>query len=357
MKRPTQNQIAQRAGVSQTAVSMILANRPDVAFSAECRDRVMAACRELGYKLPRRRTMTLGLLVPDSGLAHEYLASTYYARFYRGLVRAADEHGYSVLLHEWSDHKELPRIMREGRVDGLVVAASCKAHDLRRMQKAVPMVLLDWHADGMDETSVMPDNAGDMAKAVRHLHELGHERIAFFGLGPPEKEGQHQQERFRGYQAIVAEIGLASGPPLTHFTRPQASDYSDAETLVGEAVDYFLRLSRPPTAVLSYSDVHILRFMRSAQEKGWLVPRQLSLIGFDNTDACEYSQPPLSSIDQSQEEMAASAAMELVARIENADHPVRFLRHGVRLHERGSVAPPPRTKRQRKGTPNASRKA
>ena len=357
MRRATQKQIAQRAGVSQTAVSMILANRPGVAFSAECRDRVMAACRELSYKLPRRRTMTLGLLVPDSRLAHEYLASTYYARFYRGLVRAADERGYSVLLHEWSNHKEAPRVMREGRVDGLIVAAPCKVHDLRRTQKAVPMVLLDWHADGMDEISVMPDNAGGVAKAVRHLHELGHQRIAFFGLGPPEEEGRHQQERFRGYQAFMAELGLASGPPLTHFTRPQAPDHSDAEILVGESVDHFLGLSRPPTAVLSYSDVHVLRFMRSAQEKGWLVPRQLSLIGFDNTDACQYSQPPLSSIDQSQEEMAVSAVTELVARIEDADHPVRFLRHGVRLHERASVAPPPRKKRERKGTPNVSRNA
>jgi LacI family transcriptional regulator len=347
MHRATQKQIAKRAGVSQTAVSMILANRPGVAFSPECRDRVMTACRELGYEPPRRRTMTLGLLVPDSRLAHEYLASTYYARFYRGLVRAADERGYSVLLHEWSNHKEAPRIVREGRVDGLIVAASCETRALRRMQKTVPMVLLDWHADGMDETSVMPDNVGGMAKAVRHLHGLGHERIAFFGLGPPEEEGRHQQERFRGYQAIMAELGLASEPPLVHFTRPQAPDHSDAELLVGEAVDHFLGLSRPPTAVLSYSDVHVLRFMRSAQEKGWLVPQQLSLIGVDNTDACQYSQPPLSSIDQSQGEMAASAAAELIARIENADHPVRFLRHGVRLHERGSVAPPPVAKRER----------
>ncbi len=340
MTKPTQQQIARQAQVSQTTVSMVLGNRPNAAFSTECRAKVLRACRELGYLPPRRRTQTLGLLLSPVLPPRDYLGSAFYARFYHGLVQAAGLAGYNLMLLE-AEGAELPEAVRQHRLDGLILQGQIAPARLNELRRELPLVMLNYHLPGAGVTTLMPDNAGGLTLAVRRLCELGHRRIAFFGLGPIEAEGLHQRERFAGYRAALAEAGLECPAELIIFTRPQAPDYSDAESLVDEVVERFRRLDRPPTAVLSYGDVHLLRFMNRARRLDWRIPEQLSVIGFDNTEACRFSQPRLSSIEQPLEEMAADAIAELMALLNERRRPARSLRYALRLVERDSVAPPP----------------
>ena len=332
----TQRDVARQAGVSQTAVSLVLGNKADAAISEECRQRVLAACLEVGYQPPHRQTMTLGILL-NEWLAREYHASTYYARFYHGLIQTAANLGYYLIPHVCDTSAGVPAIISEGRVDGVIIQDKASPSFLRKIQAERPCVLLNIQVPELAITSIMPDNSGGIALAVRHLYEAGHRRIAFFGLGDPKAEGVHQSERYAGYTATMRELGLA---PITYFTPAQKPDYSDALLRTAEAAAGLYSLQPRPTAVLSYGDVHILRFIDAARNLGWSAPEELSLIGFDNTDFCNFSSPPLTSVDQPLEDMAAAAVSELVATIADPDRAVRSLRFDTRLHERQSVMPP-----------------
>ncbi len=335
-RKITQRDVAQKAEVSQAVVSLVLGGKPDIAIGDDCRKRVLAACRELGYRLPRRQTRTLAILLAEA-MAGEYASSAYYARFTHGLMRAAAQAGYYLVTHACNLSAGLPTVVGEGRVDGVIVQGPASPAFLRRLKGAVSCVLLNYHVPDAGVASIMPDNAGGIGLAVQRLYAAGHRRIAWFGLGDPEAEGLHQRERYAGYLAAVGQLGLE---PITCFTPAQKSDYSDAYSRTGEAAARLHSLRPRPTAVLSYGDVHVLRFSQAARELGWSAPTEVSLIGFDNTDSCNYSLPPLTSVDQPLEEMAAAAIAELLGLIADPQRGIRALRFDTRLHERGSVAPP-----------------
>ncbi len=185
----------------------------------------------------------------------------------------------------------------------------------------------------------MPDNVDGIRKAIGRLMDAGHRRIAFFAAGEPGHV--HQLERFVAYRDTLAGLNLGPQEPYVRITPGQPENLEALEARMHEIVDYFLHLPEPPTAALSYGDVYVLSFMRVARARGWRVPEALSLIGFDNTDACAYSRPPLTSVEQPLEAMAAAAVEELVHRLRHPESPVRHLRFALSLVERGSVAPVP----------------
>ncbi len=333
--KPTQKNIAEHAGVSQAAVSMILKGRDDVTFSPEVRARVLEIAGELGYKPRHRPTKTIGMLLPHQYSAREFVASTYYNRFLAGAMEEAGRLGYHLLLERWQGR--VPEVVMQGKVDGLVAQGAFTESQVRQFAGVCPVVLLNWSMPGVNVSSFMPDNRGGLRMAVEYLAARGHRRIAFFGLGPG-KPCLHQPERFEGYLAGLKRVGLDIRDEYIVMFNERKPDYSDHDELTARAVRMLHRLPQPPTAVLTYGDEHCLTFMRFAGQLSWRMPGELSLIGFDNVDACKYSEPALTSIDQPLERMAAAAVNDLVERIIEPDQPVRRVVFEVRLVERDSVA-------------------
>jgi DNA-binding LacI/PurR family transcriptional regulator len=334
--KPTQKRIARLAKVSQSAVSMILSGREGVTFPDETRNRVWRVAEELGYFRKRARTGTIGFL-PTTGYASKNASlSKFYGRFLDGILDRATELGVHVLLEPRTDTKDVPRFVREGKVDGLIVQQRYPKRYVERLRESVPVVFLNLFAHGQKVTSILPDNASGVRAAVDHLRAMGHTRVGFFGVDPLSGR-EHVDERACAFRDCVREYGLAGDASLVCMPKERRRDHSDQMPLTVGAVEHFMKLEGRPTAIVSYADGVLLPFIAEARERGWRCPRDFSAVGFDNLDAGEHSQPPLTSVDQPMEEMGAAAVDELLQTIRDPGHSVRHLRYECRINVRSSV--------------------
>ncbi|MBN1670400.1 MAG: LacI family DNA-binding transcriptional regulator [Kiritimatiellae bacterium] len=333
----TQKQVAERAGVSQTAVSMILNHRGDMSFSEECRERVFRTARELGYFRQRRMTRNLGVVPPSMSTPERYTESTFHSRFFNGATFEARQHGYHLILEGWRKPERLPDMVTEAKIDGVICHAQHPLADIMRLHEAVPVVLLNYEAAGAGITSIMPDNRAGMAVAVRHLYDNGHRRIGYVGT---TDRSLHYRERQEAFKANLRALGLRVRKDYVWFESRAGRWKTTREQLAEEAVDHFLRLPDPPTALVGQNDCVLLPLLPAARARGWSIPDRLSVVGVDNERMDDYADPPLSSIDQPLEEMGRTAVQELVALLENPNRIPRHLTFDVRLVRRGSVASP-----------------
>jgi DNA-binding LacI/PurR family transcriptional regulator len=336
--RITQKQIAKEAGVSQTTVSMVLRDRKGFTCSPEVRARVLRATRRLNYAVPHRRTFNLGLLVP-ARLAESIRSNAYTYRFFHGAAERAAALNYHLLLEPYEERIWPPTAVTGRKVDGLIVQGHLAAHQaLSQLSARLPVVMLNCTEETGTVASIMPDNAGGLALCVRHLFELGHRRIAYFGLPGPPVGSVHHRERYEGFLDAMRTLGLAVPPEYVRLFPVLPDGPTRLEEMTAGVAAHFARLPEPPTAVLSNGDMFILAFMRAARLNGWRIPEDVSVIGFDNIEDCLHSQPLLSSIEQPMEQMAAAAVDELVHRIEGADSANRQIRYPVTLVLRASTA-------------------
>jgi len=333
--RVTQRLVAERAGVSQPAVSMILKG-DDASFPAATRDRVRAVARELGYALRTRSTGNIGVVVPEYFSNSGEVRNRFYTRFLDGASSRARDLGVHVLLETWSRRRGVPDMVAASKVDGLILAHPVSRAQLAELQSHVPVVFLNTDVTDGDATVVMPDNRDGIDRAVRMLYDRGHRRFAFFGI-EPSPMSSHLRERRDAFERSVRDLGLPARDVTVCMPPERHADHSDQMAITARAVDRLMKLKRRPTAVVSHGDSVMLGFLSVARERGWLCPGHFSAVGFDNIESCNYSQPPLTSVDQPMEQMAATALDELIAHIKDHERPARRVRLACRLVGRGSV--------------------
>jgi LacI family transcriptional regulator len=176
----------------------------------------------------------------------------------------------------------------------------------------------------------MPDNEGGAITAVRHLHELGHRRIATITGMMDSRPGA---DRLRGYRTAVQQVGLAY--------RDDYVAYGDFYAESGrEATAKLLASDDPPTAIFAAADMMAIGAIRAAAELGLRVPEDLSVVGFDDIQLAPHVNPPLTTLRQDKLGLGAAAGDALVARIAGDPDrpPLRTL--PVELIVRGSTAAP-----------------
>ena len=176
----------------------------------------------------------------------------------------------------------------------------------------------------------MSDNEGGAITAVRHLHELGHRRIATITGMIDSRPGA---DRLRGYRAAVQSLGLAY--------RDDYVAYGDFYAESGrELTERLLALPEPPTAIFAASDLMAIGAVRAAAEAGLRVPADLSVVGFDDIQLAPHVNPPLTTMRQDKLGLGGAAGDALIARVAgDPDRPsLRTL--PVELVVRGSTAPP-----------------
>lgn len=310
--RRTIHDVARAAHVHPSTVSRALNGGPGVTLRPETRARVLAAASRLGYRpsgvarsLRLRRTLTLGMLVPD-------IANPFFPRVIKGAEEAARERGYSLVLCDTADlperEAEYLRVLREREVDGLLIASSRMADATIGALRAegFPFVLVNRGARTSDDLAVLVDNEAGIAEAVAHLAALGHRRVAHLAGPQTTTTGV---ERADGFRAAVRAHGLDPDPALV--VEVAAFD-EGAGRRQARAV---LALDRRPTAIVAANDLIAIGALRAAREAGLRVPRDLSLVGFNDIPDAELIEPPLTTVRVPQEEMGARAAALLVARL------------------------------------------
>lgn len=300
--------VAKLAGVSTATVSRTINDSGYV--SQDTRIRVLEAMDELGYTPPGgRRTflqtsLFIALVIPD-------VTNPFFPAVVRGVDDSIKHQGYQLVLCNADDGAEqelaLVKMLVEKRVDGLIYtpARDGKAVlDLAR-RYGIPIVLLDRVIEDSSVDCIATDHHAGAYKAVQHLLDLGHRRIAHIA-GP--KDVPSASERHLGYLAALQDNQVADDSALVI-----QGDYT--QHTGGWALEQLMALETPPTAVLASNDLNAVGLMARATECGVRIPRDLSVCGFDDIEHSTIVSPKLTTVSQDKYGLGKLAAEYLLRRI------------------------------------------
>ncbi len=323
--------VAAAAAVSPAAVSRYL--NGTLTLTRETAERIERAVRRLDYRpnpharrLSLGRSETIGLVLPD-------IANPFFARLAAAIEEAADRARLGLVLSATLNRqgRELDYIerMRSNHVDGLIfVTNHTDDGTLRRALNAAPgVILIDEDVPGAAVPKVFCDNEEGGFLAGRHLLATGHRRIGFIG-GPSGL--MSTRERRAGLGRAVAQV------PGAMVVWESFGPYTLAE---GARAGAALLESAPGvTAIFAGSDELVLGLLPVLREAGLGVPKDISIVGFDDIGPLHLLDPPVSAIRQPVSDIGERAVALLSS--DTADPPP-CERLPVRLVERNSVAPPP----------------
>jgi LacI family transcriptional regulator len=299
--------VARDAGVSKATVSRVL--NDGVHVREQTRERVLAAVQRLGFRPSRTaqslatgRTLLIGVIVSD-------ITIPFFTRVARAIQDRATKGGYLVLVGN-SDERaasedDLVRAFDARMVDGLIVAPAAGSHEaLASISRHVPLVLVDRLVDGLVADAVLADNTGGAFAAVEHLLALGHRRIAYV---TDALDKTSTCERFAGYKQAFRSRGLDVSDDLVWIV-----DYhADAAE---RSAQQLLRRHRP-TAVVAAEGSITLGVFRASRRLGLHLPRELSIIGFDQLDWSTATDPQLTVVSQDAERIGTDAVNLLMRRV------------------------------------------
>jgi LacI family transcriptional regulator len=328
----TIHDVAARAGVSVATVSRVINGKELV--REETSKQVRAAAKSLRYvpnvaarSLSIRRSQTIGIVLPD-------VHGEFFSEVIRGIDLAARAAGYHILVSgSHSDPAQMLDVVAtmRGRVDGLVVMAPdvtlASLDDLRT--RDMPVVLLNSSAASGDAITI--DNYGGACAMMRHLHDLGHTRIAFV-RGP--LQNADARERLRGYRHAMRGMAAASLRSLEC-----SGDFTEES---GFAAGSRLAASAPrPTAVFAANDSMAVGVLASLAKAGINVPEGMSVVGFDDIPIARYVNPPLTTMRVDIAELGRRAFALLLEGISRTSlHASRHDRVATTLIVRGSCGAP-----------------
>ncbi len=329
-------EIARMAGVSLGTVSHVLNNTARV--REPMRKRVLDAVQAAGYQpsqlargLRRDKTNMIGMIIPD-------ITNPFFPSVVRGAEDVAFSNGYRLILcNTDNDHsKELVHLneLRTYLPAGLIVIPSnfsdltAQAESYRRTGTGV--VCIDRLPKNWSGDSVTADNEAGAYNAVRHLIQLGHTKLATI-TGPLHLT--NATERLGGFRRAMKVAKLPLSPEYVQQTTFDRQG-GHAKTLI------LLRLIPRPTAIFAGNDMIALGVLLAVREAGLRCPEEVSIMGFDDLDLGETTNPSLSSVSQSGYQLGTTAARLLLDRREGDASPAKHIVLETMLHLRDSVAPP-----------------
>ncbi|MCG0276298.1 MAG: LacI family transcriptional regulator [Thermosediminibacteraceae bacterium] len=303
--------VAKRAKVSIATVSRVLNNSPLV--SEKTRERVKKAIEELNYSpnviasaLTKKSTLTLGLLIPD-------IANPFFAELARGVEDASADFGFNIIIcntdYRSDKEAEYIRLLKQKSIDGFIISTAYYNDEnvINLIKSNTPVVILGRDIDGEDMVVdvVVSDNVNGGYIATKHLIDLGHKNIACL-LGPPQVKVNLDREK--GYLKAMEEAGLKVRPELIVF-----GDFK-VEFGFKKAIE-LLSLEHRPTAFFAANDLTAIGVIKAARFMGLEVPRDISVVGYDNTMLAEIVDPPLTTVNQQMRKMGYMATEFLIKRI------------------------------------------
>ncbi|MBS1714559.1 MAG: LacI family DNA-binding transcriptional regulator [Armatimonadetes bacterium] len=312
VRRITIDDVAKKAGVSKVTVSYVLNGRGSAArISEETSSRVIEAARDLQYRPNALARMLLSQRTDTIAIAFQYAeyftaASSFISEVMRGVTSACVDLELDVLLH--TRHADPGAheadMLTDGRVDGLLMLRDLDDPTLAEIQaRRFPCVLFFTRASDPETPYVDADNYSGGRLGARHLIELGHRRIGMV-RGPAQSVSSN--DRYNGYRDALEGAGLTVDPDhVVCMENPQASP---------EGLNRMMSGPGRPTALFVWSDDVAFSVVRWLGEAGLSVPRDVSVVGYDSSDACERIHPALTSVRQPVLEMAVEAT-EMLSRI------------------------------------------
>lgn len=326
--------VAREAGVSDATVSRVFNNKDNVRPAT--RERVLAAAKKLGYVanlqariLAGGKSNIVGLLVPG-------LDTAYMAEIVRGIDLELSHANYEMILHttrrRGGNEATYLQYIANGLSEGLLLVVPLLSPDYLKTLSDLnyPYVLIDEIDETGNSFSVVASNQQGAYDATQYLIELGHRRIAFIKGIPALHSSKARLEGYlsalRDYHVPIHWEYIVEGDFL------QWSGYYQTQNL--------LALPHPPTAIFAGNDVMALGAMDAIRTTGLEIPKDISLIGFDDIPQAFTTHPKLTTVRQPLEEMGRMGVKLLLAQIEDPDCPPSQTTLATELVIRDSCQPP-----------------
>jgi LacI family transcriptional regulator len=303
--------VARRAKVSQSTVSFVINETPNVRVAPATRKRVQEAVRELGY---RRNAMAKGLRLGTSaaiGFITDAIATTPFAgQVIRGAQDAAwDERNVLLVVDTDSSadvEEQAVAMMLEHRVAGIVYSTWYhRPVTLPPGIAEVPTMLVNCYTEQGDVPSVVSDEVQGGRSATQTLIDHGHRRVGF--LSVPPSTAPATTGRLSGYRAALADAGIELRDDLVVYEEPhQEGGYAGAMRM--------LRRADRPSALFCYNDRMAMGAYAAIAELGLDIPGDVAVIGFDNQEViAAHLRPPLTTIALPHYEMGHRGLTRLLA--------------------------------------------
>jgi len=306
----TLTELAKKAGVSIATVSRAL-NDSDHPMSEVTRSRILALAQELGYQpnqiarsLRTSATKTIGILV-------ENISSPFTSPIIRGIQDMLRTEGYlSLIANTDLDEKiemESLRVLNNRQIDGVIFVATWH-HDTTILEEMTqkPYVFVHRHFNSYSNNSVLADDKEGARKAVNHLANLGHRRIAYIS-GPSDWDASIF--RLQGYREVLTQRGL---PYVEQLVIESSWEVEDGY----HSVQQLLSLPEPPSAVFAGNDALAVGIIQGAQDLGLRVPSDLAVVGYDDREFCSFFRPSITSVYLPSYEMGQKSAEMLIKLID-----------------------------------------
>jgi DNA-binding LacI/PurR family transcriptional regulator len=310
---PTIIDVAKLANTSKSTVSRFLNGYP---VKKETEEALKKAIKELNYhrnenarRLVVNKTQTIGIVV-DS------ISNLFYPQIFKGIEDVAKEKRFNCVFYSMttSKHKEsdFQNLFYEGHVDGIIYISFWKRdkEDLLEIANSdIPVVVFGDHA-GVDEViSVDVDNYYGISEIVKYLNRIGHQKIAY--ISGPEMAAATTQ-RVRSYIETMGELGMDVNHNWIIPTNWSNEEGYDAMSNLLDIGDF--------TAVIASNDETALGALKAVQERGYNVPSDFSITGFDDIPISSWIYPAITTVKQPFQEMGIKAAVELFKRMENKEN-------------------------------------
>ncbi|MDA3961627.1 MAG: LacI family DNA-binding transcriptional regulator [Planctomycetota bacterium] len=321
----TQRSIAERAGVSRAAVSIVLGDPETKRVSAAVKEQILTACAELGYSgdaRGRRRRLCI-TVDPKYGALEPY-----FSRFMAGAGPCAEAAGYALVVKELSPSAKAASFLVNLNCDGIIAYGALRLAMARKLNSALPLVALNQpDLEGACDQVGFDDVAG-VSLLTQQLIDHGHRRIAYVATGActPSTDGARPAmlnprlaRRVGAYLGTMVTRGLPIDEAVVLTEAKTAELGLRSEYFIEDALDHLLALNNPPTAIVAYNDIIAESLLGHMRARSLHVPQDLSLVGFDAT--ATMTEPALTTVDPGLAEVGRQAVACVLARI--AGGPVR----------------------------------
>jgi DNA-binding LacI/PurR family transcriptional regulator len=252
--------------------------------------------------LKTKRTQVLGVIVSS-------ISDPFFSEILNGIEVSAQAGGYSLFIaasqHDPIKERQIVQTMMEQRTDGVIICSSSFSpeHGRQLLSYGFPVVVVNHQGSESFNYSIYHDDIDGSSQITRHLISLGHQKIAYLGNS---QSGRTTQDRLSGFLNTMANAGFEV--PETHIHHVEGGD----PFLGQESIDYFLRLTPRPTAIVCFNDMLAIGVLKGCQAAGLRVPEDISVTGFDNINYSAFTTPSLTTFDQPKFSIGKEAAQLLL---------------------------------------------
>ncbi|PID56893.1 LacI family transcriptional regulator [candidate division KSB3 bacterium] len=309
----TLKDIAKRAGVSATTVSLVLNQGSNSRISEDTQNKILHIAKELGYHSSKAVPNSPLTVPPAIGLVFTDITNPFFTALAGVIEDVASRYGYNIILcntqRNLKKEQEYLHVLIRRRIDGLIIAPvdvqESNVEDF--IAQNIPVVFIDRFISSQRKRhAVLVDNVKGAFVATEHLLSLGHRRI---GIINGRRNVSTGQDRLTGYIDALQTYAVSVDEDLVAdglFTVEEGQ----------EATKILLDLSRPPTAIFCSGGVMTVGALLEMKDRGMTLPRDLSFISFDDEKWCTLIDPPLTVVAQPTNTIGAEAAQMVIQLIQ-----------------------------------------